>query len=81
MCEFYDPAVPKQCTEDDAEEVIEKERLNFCEWYKPGTEVFDARRAAQESRAKNELAALFGEDEVLKPDNDALLEDAEDLFK
>jgi hypothetical protein len=81
MCEFYDPGVPKQCTEDDAEEVLEKERLNFCEWYKPGTDVFDAQQAAEESRAKSELASMFGEEEAQKPDDDALREDAEDLFK
>lgn len=81
MCEFHDPGVPKKCTEDDAEEVIEKERLNFCEWYKPGTDVFDARQAAEASRAKSELASLFSEDEAQKPDENALLEDAEDLFK
>ena len=81
MCDFYDPGVPKQCTEDDAEEVFEKERLNFCEWFKPGTDVFDPAQAAEESRAKSELAALFGDEEGQKPDDDALLRDAEDIFK
>jgi hypothetical protein len=81
MCEFFDPNVPKQCKEDDAEEVFEKERLNFCDWFKPGTGVFDAKRAAEESRARGELASIFGEEEAQKPDDDALLEDAEDLFK
>ena len=81
MCEFYNPNVPKQCAEDDAEEVFGKERLNFCEWFKPGTDVFDARQAAEASRAKSDLATLFGEEEAQKPDNDALLDDAEDLFK
>lgn len=81
MCAYYDPAVPRQCTEDDAEEVIEKERLNFCDWFKPGSSVFDADRAAEEARAKSELAALFGEDKTEKPDGDGLLRKAEDLFK
>jgi len=31
MCVYFDRNVPKQCTEDDAEEVIEKEKVNFCE--------------------------------------------------
>ena len=35
MCRFYDPAVPKQCLEDDAEAVHEKEKVNFCDWYEP----------------------------------------------
>jgi hypothetical protein len=81
MCEFFDPNVPKQCKEDDAEEVFEKERLNFCDWFKPATGVFDAKRAAEESRARGELASIFGDEEAQKPDDDALLEDAEDLFK
>ena len=79
MCEFHDPAVPKQCTEDDAEEVIEKaEKLGFDTGL---TDVFDARQATEASRAKSDLAELFGEEEKQKPDDNALLEDAEDLFK
>ena len=81
MCEHFDPDVPKQCTEDDAEEVFEKERLNFCEWYKPDPNAFDPERAAEEVRARSDLAALFGDDETQKADPDALLQDAEDLFK
>ena len=81
MCEFFDPDVPKQCCEDDAEEVFEKERLNFCEWFKPSSNAFDPQRAAEDSRARDELAALFGEEEAEKPDDDALRKEAEDLFK
>ena len=80
MCQFFDPGVPKQCTEDDAEEVFEKERVNFCEWYKPSPVAFDPRQAQEENRARNQLASLFGEDEAVDAD-DAQLSDAEDLFK
>ena len=55
MCEFYDPAVPKQCREDDAEEVFDKEKFNFCEWWKPGSDVFDPARVEQESEARDAL--------------------------
>lgn len=81
MCSFFDPAVPEQCREDDAEEVTEKERLNFCEWFKPCAKAFDAGRAAEATQSRTELAALFGEDEHTKPDSDALTGAAEDLFK
>ena len=83
MCRFYDPGVPRKCTEDDAEEVIEKERVNFCEWFKPAALEFDPTQAADESRARNELASLFGNgngDEAGSDDN-AALRDADDLFK
>ena len=81
MCEFYDPGVPKQCTEDDAEEVTEKERLNFCDWFRPGYGRFDGRAAQEETRAKNALSALFGDENSASDKQDPLLRDAEDLFK
>lgn len=81
MCEFYDANVPKQCIEDDAEEVIEKERLNFCDWFKPGAGRFDGRSAAEESQARNDLSALFGDNNADTAEQDPLLQDAEDLFK
>jgi hypothetical protein len=81
MCAFYDPHVPKKCTEDDAEEIPQKERLNFCEWFVPGENVFDGKAATEEARAKNSLAALFGAAESPETDKDDLLQDAENLFK
>lgn len=61
MCVFYDKNVPKQCREDDAEEVIEKERLNFCEWFKPSDSAFDADRKDGEDAARAALEDLFGD--------------------
>ena len=81
MCAFFDADVPKQCREDDAEEVMEKERLNFCDWFKPGTDVFDAQRYAEEQQARSKLAELFEDNGESAKDNDALLRDAENLFK
>jgi len=81
MCALYDPGVPRQCREDDAEEVIEKERLNFCEWFKPGDDVFDAARAKQQTKAKDALAALFDEGDTSEPHQDGLSSEAEKLFK
>jgi len=81
MCECFDEYVPKQCSEDDAEEVFEKQRPNFCDWYKPGLSAFDPQRAAKESRAHHELASLFGEGKAAGADDNAQLADAEDLFK
>lgn len=81
MCQFFDPNVAKKCTEDDAEEVIEKERLNFCEWYQPAAGTFDTRRAAAESRARGELESLFSDDEGVKSDRNGTLRDADGLFK
>lgn len=81
MCDFYDPDVPKKCREDDAEEIPEKERVNFCEWFRPGEEVFDGKAAAQESQAKNSLAVLFDDAEDVAAAHADGTQDAEDLFK
>jgi hypothetical protein len=81
MCEYYDPDVPKKCREDDAEEITEKERVNFCEWFRPGEDVFDGKAAAQESLARNSLAGLFGDADDVAGTQAAGTEDADDLFK
>jgi hypothetical protein len=61
MCVFFDPRVPRQCREDGAEEVRDKDRLNFCDWFKPSETAFDADRKAEEDEARAALEALFGD--------------------
>lgn len=81
MCLYYDPRVPRQCREDGAEDVKEKERPNFCDWFKPQGGAFDASRAAEEARARAQLDALFGGTEANAPEGDDLRDAAEDLFR
>ena len=59
MCVFFDAAVPRQCREDGAEEVREKDRLNFCDWFKPNESAFDPDRKHQEDQANAGLDELF----------------------
>lgn len=60
LCEFYSPTVAKQCREPIAEEVKDKERANFCDYFKPrpGAHSRVSEEAARKARA--ELDALFG---------------------
>lgn len=81
MCRFFDSSVPKQCLEDDAEEVTDKERVNFCEWFSPDPDAFDPARASKAAAAEAKLAALFGDAEAPDSDSDDLLRKAEDLFR
>ena len=56
-CGFYDPGASKQCREPSAELVSNKERANYCDYFRPA-----AGRAAGEERAvdaKKQLEALF----------------------
>ena len=64
MCRSWDRARPKQCREEDAEEVRDKERANFCDWFKPRAGAFDAAVAAAASAATTAADALFGPKKV-----------------
>ncbi|MBI3297713.1 MAG: hypothetical protein HYZ75_06090 [Elusimicrobia bacterium] len=36
-CLFYDKSMDNECREPAAERVLDKEKGNFCEYFKPGT--------------------------------------------
>jgi hypothetical protein len=63
MCKDFDPSVPRQCREDGAEDVTEKDRVNFCDWFSPSESAFDPAGKAQADSANQSLDALFGGDE------------------
>jgi hypothetical protein len=84
MCVHFDPAVSKACREDDADEVREKERANFCDYFRPAEDAFDAERAAKEQKAAAELEGLFGKGDDAAGEagasDDPVTRAAEDLF-
>lgn len=61
MCTHFDVNVTRQCREDGAEDVKEKERPNFCDWYVPSETAFDPNRKSAADEAKSALDALFGD--------------------
>jgi hypothetical protein len=81
MCIYFDPGAVKQCREDDAEEVIDKLKVNFCEWFKPSTNAFDPVRASKEAKARSALDSLFGGESSETAGSDPVTSDAESLFK
>jgi hypothetical protein len=60
MCQFYDRRITRQCRQEDAEEVRNKEQANFCDWFKPRSGAFNAAEAAAQQQASDQFAALFG---------------------
>lgn len=60
MCRHFDPAKARQCREPMAEEVKDKLRANFCDWFQPRTDAHaeTGRQPAPGGRAA--LDALFG---------------------
>ena len=55
-CGFYDPAYNNSCREPMAERVVDKERFNFCEYFKPGDA---AVKSPARTGAQDKLEALF----------------------
>jgi hypothetical protein len=78
MCRHYDPAVARQCREDDAEEVMKKDTANFCDWFVPAPGRYVANTQSQKAAAQ--LDALFG-GEGPPAESDNPLRAAEDLFR
>lgn len=60
LCQQYEPHTTRQCREIRAEEIVQKDRANYCDWFKPRAHAFDASRQAKVGAAKAKLDALFG---------------------
>ncbi len=60
MCADYDEHVAKKCREPIAEEVSDKTRANFCDYFAPRGGAFVARDTAAADQARDQLAKLFG---------------------
>ena len=60
MCEFYDTAKAKHCRETIADEVKDKQRANFCDYYRPAANAYQPATVTAAERARLELEALFG---------------------
>jgi hypothetical protein len=71
LCEWYSISVAKHCRETVAEEVKDKERANFCDYFKPREDAYSAKSTDAAERAQAELDALFGgakkSDEAAQP--------------
>ena len=60
LCEWYSVAVAKHCREPIAEEVKDKERANFCDYFKPREDAYSNQSTDAAAKAQAELDALFG---------------------
>jgi hypothetical protein len=60
LCEWYSTSVAKHCREPIAEEVKDKERANFCDYFKPRPDAYSNAGQTAAEKAKAELDAVFG---------------------
>ncbi|MCB0347433.1 MAG: hypothetical protein KDD37_01285 [Bdellovibrionales bacterium] len=56
-CEFYDTSSYNECRETTADPVKEKERANFCDFFKPSSKSSNAKE--QTDKLKSAAEALF----------------------
>ncbi len=61
MCEFYDPRVNRSCREPIADEVKDKQRVNFCGYFRIRPNAYQARDPTLQHTVYAQLEALFGE--------------------
>ncbi|HEY8519545.1 MAG TPA: hypothetical protein VIN61_05665 [Gammaproteobacteria bacterium] len=59
MCVNYDKRWRRACREDDAEEVKDKEKANFCDYFKPSPNAYDPAEREAADAARAALDALF----------------------
>ncbi len=60
MCFDYDTSYAHHCREPIAEEVKDKERANFCDFFKPKPDVYVAQDTTEGDDAMEKLEDLFG---------------------
>lgn len=56
-CVWYDRAYNNECRENQADRVVEKEKFNFCDYFKPGKP--GASGGSSKDAAKSAADALF----------------------
>jgi hypothetical protein len=60
LCRFYDVTVAKHCREPIAEEVRDKQRANYCDYFTPQPQAWSNAGLTAAAKAKAELDSLFG---------------------
>ncbi len=63
-CKHYDETVSDACREDRAEFVLDKERANFCDYFRINPNSFRGNKQSENDLARAKLAELFGEEPV-----------------
>jgi len=63
-CKNYDSTVSDGCREDRADFILDKDKANFCDYFKANPKPFKKQDNAEARAARAKLAELFGEEPV-----------------
>jgi hypothetical protein len=59
QCDFYAPGAYNDCREPQADRVVDKERSNFCDYFRPATGAGPKGATSARDEARARLDALF----------------------
>jgi hypothetical protein len=71
MCKEFDGR--NSCNEPIAEDVTDREKANFCDYFSPSGEIFLKTIRKKQQNAKAQLAALFGDEPEVESNCDESL--------
>lgn len=90
LCKDYDASVSDACNEDRADFVLDKDKANFCDYFKPRPNAYQKKDSTEAAEARAGLAELFGEnpepephdpsDSTVLSESDKALEELKRLF-
>ena len=61
LCRSWNPRYTSKCSHDHAEPPLDRERANFCQYFRPAAGVFRNAGVAPGETARTDLEALFAE--------------------
>lgn len=61
-CKNYDPAISDACREDRADFILDKDKANFCDYFRVNTRAYRKQDTSEAAAARAKLAELFGEE-------------------
>ena len=60
-CKNYEPSISDACKEDRADFVLDKDRANFCDYFKVNPRAYKKQDNSKARKERAKLAELFGE--------------------
>ena len=61
-CKSFDPSVSDGCREDKADFILDKDKANFCDYFKANPKAYKKLDKKEARAARAKLAELFGEE-------------------
>ena len=61
LCQNWNPTLRTSCNEIRAEDVTDREKANFCNWFDPRPDAYQVQNEQELQSARTQLNSLFGD--------------------